>query len=99
MRTAEVVPRPPFWLRLSVIAGNSLQLAGLLGGGFLLALASKTEMAAFWRIMLLLVGWSLLYICCHSFAHWLVGRLVGIRFRGQMVWMQPNIIYALFAAG
>ena len=34
------------------------------------------------RILLLAIGWLLIYICCHALAHWLVGRLVGIEFRG-----------------
>jgi hypothetical protein len=28
----------------------------------------------------MLTGWVLLYFCCHAIAHWLVGRLLGIRF-------------------
>ncbi len=28
----------------------------------------------------MLLGWILLYFCCHAIAHWLAGRLLGIRF-------------------
>ncbi len=28
----------------------------------------------------MVAGWVLLYFCCHAIAHWLVGRLLGIRF-------------------
>ncbi len=30
----------------------------------------------------MLVGWFFIYVTCHAFGHYLVGRLVGIRFRG-----------------
>jgi hypothetical protein len=28
----------------------------------------------------MVVGWVLLYFCCHAIAHWVVGRILGIRF-------------------
>ena len=28
----------------------------------------------------MIAGWVLLYFCCHAIAHWVVGRIVGIRF-------------------
>jgi hypothetical protein len=28
----------------------------------------------------MVVGWVLLYFCCHAIAHWVVGRLLGIHF-------------------
>jgi hypothetical protein len=28
----------------------------------------------------MVVGWILLYFCCHAIAHWVVGRVLGIRF-------------------
>src|SRR5438128_12331384 len=28
----------------------------------------------------MVVGWVLLYFCCHAIAHWAVGRILGIRF-------------------
>jgi hypothetical protein len=72
-------PRKP-WLRLSVAAGNIIQLAGLaLGGGALLA-ASSTP-SSLWAILEMSVGWICLYLCCHAIAHWLVGRWFSIRFR------------------
>jgi hypothetical protein len=30
----------------------------------------------------MLIGFLIIYDCCHAIAHWAVGRLVGIRFRG-----------------
>ena len=80
-KTTAVPPRPPFWLRLSIAAGNALQLAGLmLGAGLLLVDAGLTAAAGL-RVVLMLLGWFIVYIDCHAIGHYLVGRLVGIRFR------------------
>jgi hypothetical protein len=85
-RTAPQPPaRPPFWLRLSVPAGNALQIAGLLLGVVLLALNAHLTSGAGVRFTLLLVGWFAIYCCCHALAHYVVGRLVGIRFRAYGV--------------
>lgn len=77
--------RPPLWLRLSIPAGNAVQLAGLVLGAALLALDAQLHAAAPARVLLMLVGCLAIYICCHALAHWTVGRLVGIRFRGYGV--------------
>jgi hypothetical protein len=29
----------------------------------------------------MILGYMIIYICCHSLGHWAVGRLVGIRFK------------------
>jgi hypothetical protein len=75
-------PRPPFWLRLSIAAGNLAQLAGLILGSGLLYSAAHLQAADGVRVLLMLVGWLAIYICCHAIAHWAVGRLAGIEFRG-----------------
>jgi len=74
--------RPPFWARLSVTAGNLLQLAGLVLGAILLYVAAHMEAASIVRTIIMILGWLVIYVCCHSLGHWVVGRLVGIRFRG-----------------
>ncbi len=76
---------PKLWLRLSVVAGNSIQAAGLLGGALLLAGAAALHGPGMVRVVLMLIGWLVIYICCHASAHWAIGRLVGIRFRGYGV--------------
>ena len=65
--------------RLSIVAGNLWQLAGLATAGLCLALArtSQSKPIAF---VAMLFAWVLLYFFCHGIAHWAVGRLVGIRF-------------------
>ncbi len=76
------VPRPPFWMRLSITVGNLLQLTGLVAGSWLMYLAARPHAGTLLRVALMILGWLIIYICCHSLGHWLVGRLVGIRFRG-----------------
>ncbi len=77
--------RPPFWLRLSVPAGTLLQLAGVTLGAWLMTAGAHLQAALLLRLSLMLIGWLLIYICCHSLGHWLVGTLVGIRFQGYGV--------------
>ena len=74
--------RPPFWLRMSIPAGNLVQLSGLGLGSALLYLAAHTRLPRAVRVLLMLKGWGAIYVCCHAIAHWAVGRLVGVEFRG-----------------
>ncbi len=82
---APVTPNPPFWFRLSVTAGNLIQLAGLLVGAGLIYAAAHMQGSDIIRILLMVLGWIIIYVCCHAIAHWLVGTLVGIRFKGYGV--------------
>ncbi len=75
-------PRPPFWTRLSIAAGNLAQLAGLILGSGLLYAAAHLQAASSVRVLLMLGGWFAIYVSCHAIAHWAVGRLVGIEFQG-----------------
>lgn len=78
-------PLPKLWFRLSETRGNIVQLGGLiLGVGLLYLSAHLTGINAV-RVALMLLGWLVIYICCHAIAHWAVGRLVGIRFQGYGV--------------
>lgn len=81
--TSTPPPRPALWLRMSVPVGNAVQLAGLASGAVLLYLAARAQSAAVGiRVALLLIGFAVIYVCCHALAHYVVGRLGGIRFRG-----------------
>ena len=84
------------WFMLSSAAGNLLQLGGLLGGLWLSVRAARARGAS--RIRLLLAGWLVTYFCNHAIAHWVVGRLGGIRFAGYGVhgttspgWYPPGL--------
>jgi hypothetical protein len=65
--------------RLSITAGNVFQIAGLIGAALALD-AARSAHAKTTAAVELLVAWLLLYFCCHAIAHWVVGRIVGIRF-------------------
>jgi hypothetical protein len=71
------------WFTLSVLAGNVIQLSGLLGGLGLVARAPRTRPP--WGTGMLVGGWLATYFCNHAIGHWAVGRLVGIRFLGYGV--------------
>jgi len=73
------IPQRKIFRRLSIIAGNAIQIAGLAAACIALALArsspSKTT-----AIVAMIAAWLLLYFFCHGIAHWVTGRLLGIRF-------------------
>jgi hypothetical protein len=64
--------------RLSVIAGNTLQIAGMAGGCVALWAARSSPSPAAAAVEMIL-GWVLFYFFCHGIAHWAAGRMVGIR--------------------
>lgn len=70
---ARVRPRFPVWL------GNLVLLLGALLGGFAvgIALGTRDELVAGLALVFAGVAWSVAF---HSPTHWLVGRVVGIRF-------------------
>jgi hypothetical protein len=79
MNGVSLSPSRKIFGRLSIAAGNAVQIAGILAAMLALAVArsAHTPKAA---VIGLLLGWVLLYFCCHAIAHWAVGRSFGIRF-------------------
>jgi len=73
-------PKRRVWLRPSIAAGNAMQIAGLVLGCLLLLGAARARAAGL-AVSEMLAGLLLIYLSCHAIAHWLVGRLSGIRFR------------------
>jgi hypothetical protein len=65
--------------RIPIVAGNALQLGGIVAAGLALASARSIHSTATAAIEMI-VAWVCLYFCCHGIAHWVVGRLLGIRF-------------------
>jgi hypothetical protein len=65
--------------RLSIAAGNAIQIAGLMVACAALALARSAH-SKLTSITVMIAGWVLLYFYCHGIAHWAVGRVLGIRF-------------------
>lgn len=72
---------PPFWFRLPVTAGNAIQVAGVGAGAGLILTAGAIPVGGWAATLTMVAGFSLIYLCCHSIGHWLVGRIVGLRFR------------------
>jgi len=75
--------RPPLWLRTSVTTGIITQCGAITVGALLVAVAAgllRVDTGV--REIALLVGFLLIYLNTHAIGHWIVGRLVGIRFRG-----------------
>ena len=66
--------------RLSIPVGNTLQCAGIIVACFALT-ASRSAHSTAIAVTTMFLAWVLLYFSSHAIAHWLVGRLVGIRFR------------------
>ncbi len=80
MNASNSPPQRKVFRRLSIFAGNALQIAGVAAAFGALALArSRSESSAVAATMMI-AAWILLYFFCHGIAHWTVGRLLGIRF-------------------
>ena len=79
MNSSNSPPQRKIFTRLSILAGNELQIAGLAAACAALALAQSahSKLAAF---IAMLAAWTLFYFFCHGIAHWAVGRILGIRF-------------------
>ena len=65
--------------RLSILAGNALQIAGMAVACLALE-AARSASSNVSAIVAMIAAWILLYFFCHGIAHWAVGRLLGIRF-------------------
>src|SRR5882762_948244 len=78
MNTSSSPPQRTLFRRLSILAGNTIQIAGLAASGVALALARSQSKST--AIVAMLAAWTLLYFFCHGIAHWAVGRILGIRF-------------------
>ena len=72
------------WLTLTIAQGNAAQIGGLLGACALAWYAgregSRGEAERGTRLMV--ASRLLAYFSEHAFSHWLVGRVLGIRFTG-----------------
>jgi hypothetical protein len=65
--------------RLPIAAGNAIQIGGLIAAAAAIGMARSAHSRTT-AVFEMLLGWLLLYFCCHALAHWLVGRILGIRF-------------------
>ena len=83
-QTATTAAKRSFRRRYSVARGNTLQATGIFAGSTMLAGAAALHTNAF-STVLMLAGFLTVYLNCHAIAHYLAGRLVGLRFRGYGV--------------
>src|SRR5262245_59958801 len=65
--------------RLSISAGNAIQTAGIVTAYCALRESRSTRLTAI-AVASMFLAWLLLYFSSQAIAHWLVGRMVGIRF-------------------
>jgi hypothetical protein len=79
MNAPSSLPLRHIFGRLSILAGNTLQIAGIAAACLALAAARSAPSKAA-AIIAMITAWLLLYFFCHGIAHWAVGRLLGIRF-------------------
>src|SRR6266436_2304847 len=110
---SDLSPRRKIFGRLSITAGNALQISGIVAACLALA-GARSAHSTTSAVVAVVVGWVLLYFCCHAIAHWVVGRILGIRFASYTVggtgnpegwpaglrWLFEHLPFALFwAAG
>jgi len=88
MNASTSLPKRKIFGRLSIVAGNAIQVIGTAAACIALALARSTpsKPAGIAAGMMMIAAWLLLYFFCHGIAHWAVGRLLGIRFAFYTVW-------------
>jgi len=79
MNVSTSLPQRKIFRRLPVLAGNTIQLAGVVAACGVLALA-RTAASKPAAILAMIAAWVLLYFFCHGIAHWAAGRFLGIRF-------------------
>ena len=76
---SDLSPRRKIFGRLSITAGNALQISGIVAACLALA-AARSAHSTTGAVVAMVVGWVLLYFCCHAISHWVVGRILGMRF-------------------
>ena len=79
MNEPDPLPRRKILGRFSIMVGNVMQISGIVGACLALA-AARSVHSTTSAVVAMVVGWVLLYFCCHAIAHWVVGRILGIRF-------------------
>ena len=65
--------------RPSIAVGNIFQAGGIVAAGLILMVSRSAQSRAM-AVAAVVLAWTLLYFCSHAIAHWLVGRLAGVRF-------------------
>jgi len=80
MNTLAPLPQRRIFGRLSIVVGNIIQIVGMSAALAALALAQSYSKLPVFAALIMIVAWLLAYFFCHGIAHWVAGRLFGIRF-------------------
>src|SRR5271165_292664 len=76
---ANLSARRKIFGRLSILAGNAVQIAGIVAACLALA-SARSAHSTTTAVVAMVGGWVFFYFCCHAVAHWVAGRILGIRF-------------------
>jgi len=79
MNGSDLSPGRKIFGRLSIMAGNAMQISGVVAACLALS-AARSAHSTTDAVVAMVAGWVLLYFSCHAIAHWVVGRILGIRF-------------------
>lgn len=66
--------------RIPIVVGTLIEIAGILFGTYLVFIGPSVAVL-FLRFLLYLVAWVCLLFFSHSLTHYVVGRVVGVRFQ------------------
>lgn len=83
-QTTTATPNRRFRRRYSVAHGNVNQALGQIAGSGMLLAATQVNSGSI-ATNLMIGGFISVYLNCHALAHYVAGRLVGLRFRGYGV--------------
>ena len=83
-QTTTPSPKRSFRRRYSVAHGTANQVLGMLAGSGMLVAATQVDGGSM-ATNLMIGGFISVYLNCHALAHYIAGRLVGLRFRGYGV--------------
>ncbi len=79
IQAVTIVAKRKIFARLSITAGNVVQLVGIFAADLALQWSRSTSSSSL-AFAAMFLSWLLLYFSCHGIAHWILGRTVGIRF-------------------
>jgi len=80
MNASTSLPQRKIFGRLSIVLGNTFQIAGIAAACGALAAARFHSTPPVFAAVMMIAAWLLIYFCCHGIAHWAIGCLLGIRF-------------------
>jgi hypothetical protein len=75
-------------VKIPLIAGNSVEILGIAGAIWLLVVASDIN-SILLRLLTYLLSWACLLFFPHCLAHFVTGRLAGVRFTHYLLSKSP----------